>query len=97
VAAGPSPGVVDDLDEVSDTICAVVDVAEVCRNTHPDPRFVAAAERAYIALQGYVQTLNSNRGLYMALVAAQEHCGYGRTTYWECASPTGILNHRFLS
>ena len=35
-------GVIDDLDEISDTVCAVVDVAEVCRNTHPDPRWVAA-------------------------------------------------------
>lgn len=40
---GAASGVIDDLDEISDTVCAVVDVAEVCRNTHPDQRWVAAA------------------------------------------------------
>ena len=77
--AAASSGVIDDLDEISDTVCAVVDVAEVCRNTHPDARWVAAAERAYVRLQGYVQGLNSNAGMYNALVSAQERCGASLT------------------
>ena len=82
VSSGPSgfphrsaTAVIDDLDEISDTLCAVVDVAELCRNVHPDLRWVRAAENAYVELQGYVQGLNSNRGLYLALVNAQERHG----------------------
>jgi len=69
---GAATSVIDDLDEISDTLCAVVDVAELCRNVHPDQRWVSAATNAYVQLQGYVQGLNSNRGLYLALVNAQE-------------------------
>ena len=69
---GAATSVIDDLDEISDTLCAVVDVAELCRNVHPDQRWVSAATNAYVQLQGHVQGLNSNRGLYLALVNAQE-------------------------
>jgi mitochondrial intermediate peptidase len=62
--------IVYQLDEISDTICAVVDVAELCRNTHPDREFVKAAEKTYLKLQNFVQTLNGNVTLYESLVAA---------------------------
>lgn len=65
-------GVVDDLDEISDTVCRVVDVAEVCRNVHPDAQWRAAADAAYVQLQGYVQSLNADKRLYDALVRTQE-------------------------
>ena len=35
--------VIDDLDDISDAVCSVVDVAELCRNTHADARWVRAA------------------------------------------------------
>lgn len=85
--------VVDALDEISDTVCSVVDVAEVCRNTHPDPRWVAAAERTYVALQGYVQGLNGHAGLYRALVAAQESASGDLTP--EAARVALTLRHDF--
>jgi len=59
------------LDEISDAVCAVVDVAEVCRHTHPNREFVQAAERAYVELQDYVATLNADVELYEALRAAR--------------------------
>ena len=64
--------VIDDLDDISDAVCSVVDVAELCRNTHADARWVRAAERAYVELQAYVHALNADRGLYLALVETHE-------------------------
>ena len=59
----------------SRTPCARWSTWRSCRNVHPDLRWVRAAENAYVELQGYVQGLNSNRGLYLALVNAQERHG----------------------
>jgi intermediate peptidase len=64
--------VIDDLDDISDAVCSVVDVAELCRNTHADKRWVRAAENAYVDLQAYVHSLNADRGLYLALVETHE-------------------------
>lgn len=64
--------VIDDLDDISDAVCSVVDVAELCRNTHADERWVRAAENAYVDLQAYVHSLNADRGLYLALVETHE-------------------------
>jgi len=60
------------LDEISDEICRVVDVAEVCRHTHPSREYVEAAERAYVTLQEYVARLNADVDLYEALRRARE-------------------------
>ena len=35
-------------------VCAVVDAAELCRNTHPDPDYIAAADKAYLELTTYL-------------------------------------------
>ena len=64
--------VINDLDSISDAVCKVVDVAELCRNTHSDPQWVVAAEKAYVQLQQYVHTLNADKGLYDALVRMHE-------------------------
>ena len=64
--------VINDLDDISDAVCSVVDVAELCRNTHADKRWVRAAENAYVDLQAYVHSLNADRGLYLALVETHE-------------------------
>jgi hypothetical protein len=32
----PSMDVIRAMDDISDTVCTVVDAAELCRNTHPD-------------------------------------------------------------
>lgn len=43
--------VVRRLDDLSVELCGVVDTAELCRNTHPDRQWVAAADAAYVQIQ----------------------------------------------
>ena len=71
-AAAPSAASVGALDEISDEVCRVVDVAEVCRHTHPSREYVIAAEKAYVRLQDYVASLNADGDLYEALRSARE-------------------------
>ncbi|KAK6354911.1 Mitochondrial intermediate peptidase [Orbilia brochopaga] len=58
------------MDQLSDTLCRVVDLADFTRNTHPDPRFVQAADVAYNTVYNYMNELNTTTGLYTALKAA---------------------------
>ena len=73
----------------------VVDVAELCRNVHPDPAWVDAANRAYVSLQGYVQGLNADRGLYDALVRAQSDASASGSFTPEAARVALTLRHDF--
>ena len=73
--APPSAASVRALDDISDEVCRVVDVAEVCRHTHPSRRVVVAAERAYVDLQEYVASLNADVDLYETLRRAREADG----------------------
>lgn len=59
--------VVRNLDRLSDLLCGVIDCAELVRNAHPDPRWVAAANEAYEYLCGYMNVLNTHTGLYDVL------------------------------
>ena len=52
------------LDELSAALCAVVDTAELCRNVHPDPAYVDAANDVIMELSSYMQTLNTNKAMY---------------------------------
>lgn len=63
------------LDRLSDTLCAVLDMAEFVRNAHPDARYVQAAEDAYETLHGFMSTLNTHQGLYEALRGIDEPLG----------------------
>lgn len=42
------------MDEISDTLCSVVDSAELCRNTHPDREFVEEANKASMRINEYL-------------------------------------------
>lgn len=66
----PGEGTVRALDALSDSICCVVDAAELCRLTHPDPSWARAAEAAATTLHGYVAALNAHTGLYKAVCDA---------------------------
>ena len=69
VTSEPRPkDVILRLDELSSALCAVVDVAEVCRNVHPDPEYAQAANDVIMELSSYMQNLNTNINLYSALV-----------------------------
>lgn len=52
------------LDRLSDTLCAVIDAAELIRNAHPEPQWIEAANEAYETLCGYMNVLNTHTGLY---------------------------------
>ena len=55
------------LDVLSDTLCAVLDTAELIRNVHPDSQVVTAANKAHSILNTFLNQLNTHRGLYAAL------------------------------
>lgn len=65
--------VVEVLDDLSNTICRIADMAECVRNTHPKSEFVAAAEQCLGELQGLVERLNTMQPLYDALKTSYEH------------------------
>lgn len=42
------------MDEISNTVCCVVDSAELCRHTHPDREFVEEANKASMRINDYL-------------------------------------------
>lgn len=64
--------VVKNLDRLSDLLCGVIDMCELVRNAHPDSRWVREADNTYEALCSYMNELNTDRGLFEALVATLE-------------------------
>lgn len=60
------------FDELSNELCVVLDTAELCRNVHPDPAFVAEAEEAYFVVSSVVQNLNADFGMYAPLASLLE-------------------------
>ncbi|XP_074574605.1 mitochondrial intermediate peptidase, mitochondrial-like [Curcuma longa] len=70
----PSMEVIRAMDEISDTVCSVIDSAELCRNTHPDREYVEEANKASMRINEYLHFLNTNNSLYTAIVKV-EHGG----------------------
>ncbi|KAL5718261.1 mitochondrial intermediate peptidase [Ranunculus cassubicifolius] len=60
------------MDEISDTVCSVVDSAELCRNTHPDKEFVEEATNASIKINEHLHFLNTNHTLYNAVLRTEQ-------------------------
>ncbi len=52
--------VVKNLDRISNTLCSVIDLAELVRNSHPDEEWVKSASEAYEALCEYMNVLNTH-------------------------------------
>ncbi|PON89458.1 Peptidase M3A/M3B [Trema orientale] len=68
IATMPSSSeIIRAMDEISDTICSVVDSAELCRHTHPDREFVEEANKAWMRINEYLHYLNTNHTLYDAV------------------------------
>ncbi|KAH7686975.1 Mitochondrial intermediate peptidase protein [Dioscorea alata] len=67
----PSGEIIRALDEISDTVCAVIDSAELCRNTHPDREFVEEANKASMRIIEHLHFLNTNQSLYDAVKLAE--------------------------
>ncbi|GAB2265363.1 Mitochondrial intermediate peptidase [Dionaea muscipula] len=73
----PSPAeIIRAMDEISDTVCSVVDSAELCRNTHPDREFVDEANKAAVRMSEYLHVrhlfLNTDHILYKAVIKAEQ-------------------------
>ncbi|WVQ78045.1 hypothetical protein IAT38_000126 [Cryptococcus sp. DSM 104549] len=66
--------VVKNLDRLSDVLCGVIDMCELVRNVHPDKAWVRESEKAYEVLCGYMNELNTSRGLYESLMKALVQC-----------------------
>ncbi|KAJ2800518.1 Mitochondrial intermediate peptidase [Coemansia guatemalensis] len=60
------------LDQLSDALCRVMDVAELVRQVHPDSNWQEAAEAIYGEMFEYMNGLNTHVGLYSKLVEAMD-------------------------
>lgn len=60
------------LDQISRTVCNVIDAAELCRSAHADPHWRDAANSAFFELQDYIATLNTDQRLYNALALVED-------------------------
>lgn len=67
----PSAEIVRAMDEISNTVCSVIDSAELCRNTHPDREFVEEGDKASMRIYEHLQYLNTNTTLYNAILKAE--------------------------
>ncbi|KAI9494810.1 hypothetical protein BDB00DRAFT_817165 [Zychaea mexicana] len=59
--------VVKNLDRLSDTLCSVIDLAEFLRNAHPGEETMEAANKAYMDLCYYMNTLNTDTRMHKVL------------------------------
>lgn len=67
MANKPSVEVIEKMDELSDVLCRVADLAECIRQVHPDAKFVQKAQEACILINNYVEELNTSTDLHRAL------------------------------
>jgi mitochondrial intermediate peptidase len=63
------------LDEISKTVCNVIDAAELCRNAHASEDWRQLANETFGKLQQYIATLNADQRLYRALAAVEREYG----------------------
>jgi intermediate peptidase len=61
------------LDEISKTVCNVIDAAELCRSAHASTQWRVVANVAFGELQDYIGTLNTDKTLYNALANVHQH------------------------
>ena len=72
-------GLLQNLDDVSNELCKVVDAAELCRNVHDSNAAKRGAEEAYMRISEFMQVLNVDRKLYrsLAMVCDEEELSRG--------------------
>ena len=64
----PSAEIAVKMDELSDVLCQVADLSECVRLVHPDSRLRNAAQQASLAINAYVEELNTNVRLHRSLL-----------------------------
>ncbi|KAL6131881.1 hypothetical protein ACLB2K_070254 [Fragaria x ananassa] len=67
-----SAEIIKAMDEISNTVCCVVDSAELCRHTHPNREFVEEANKASMRINEYLHYLNTNHTLFDAVKKAEQ-------------------------
>lgn len=60
------------LDQLSDTLCRVIDVAEFIRVAHPSQKWINAAQQTHEIMFEYMNQLNTNVDLYLNLKSILE-------------------------
>lgn len=80
------------LDELSDTLCRVVDLAAFLRITHPDPKMVDAAQQVHELLFGFMSELNTSKDLFQLVQTALQNS----ETQGEEKIVAQLLKHDFL-
>jgi intermediate peptidase len=60
------------MDEVSNLLCSVIDVAELCKSVHTDARWREAAAATSASLVDYMTSLNHHAGLRNRVAAVTE-------------------------
>lgn len=55
------------MDQISNEVCSVIDVAEFCRSAHDNPEYKYEAEESFSILSSFIHTLNSDEALYSKL------------------------------
>jgi intermediate peptidase len=61
------------LDRISQTVCNVIDAAELARSVHANEAWRDAAHRAFIVLSDYIAQLNADPTLYQALASVSDN------------------------
>lgn len=87
-ARSPTPIILQHFDDMSDKLCSVLDVAELCRNVHPDPEFVRAADEAYNEVCLLTQQLNADETIYEPLNILHDRHHKGASS--ASSSPGGV-------
>lgn len=87
--SSPTPTVLQHFDDLSDRLCRVLDVAELCRNVHPNPDFVEAANEAYMQVSAVTQQLNADKSIYEPLSILYDRHEHARTSH---RNPAHLLN-----
>lgn len=89
----PEPSILDDLDQISYTLCEVIDVAELCRSVHVDDNFRRAAEETVHELSDYLYVLGHDEGLYLTLKSLIDcETTYGALTEEQKMMASMMLN-----
>lgn len=71
VAERPPLELVTALDNASNGLCRIADAAELCRNVHPDKRFVDAASEAVGGIAGYMGEVNLDSSIHAGMLRAE--------------------------
>eukprot|EP01135_Chromosphaera_perkinsii_P001095 Nk52_evm45s158 gene=Nk52_evmTU45s158 len=94
-SAPPDTAVVDRMDQLSDELCCVVDLAEFIRHVHPDARVRGAAEETCVFIQNYFQELNTDPTLHGSLKKLYENRAVFDSFDYETQRVVKLFMHDF--